>query len=79
MKPKPPCDLWAKLDTEMRLAQVHTDPKPPDGFTFLEFKEKFHLSEGQGRTRINRLLALGKVKKHGFGKYKYYTLCSGRS
>jgi len=52
--------LWDQLSQ-----WVPTGERPPDSFTFREFRDRFKLTEMQGRRRLDHLLKDGKVVKVG--------------
>lgn len=65
-KPKPPNDLWERLDSELqKLAPV----VPPDSFSFKEFRERYNLTDSMAADRLNKLIKAGWVKRVCTGHY----------
>lgn len=66
VKPEPPADLWAKMDSLVEASALPRE-KPPGAFTAREFAEKYQVSQAVATKHINKLIKAGKVKFIGNG------------
>jgi len=71
VKPKPPKDLWGKMDLIAGLPS-----EDDEGFTAQEFTEHYRISRSCAAERISKLVAEGKLlqgrRRHTRGFVKVY-------
>jgi hypothetical protein len=68
-KPKPPDDLWERMEEVRREAGC----VKPEGKTSAEYRDKFGLSRSAATRELGKLLRAGKYKAVRFGVQIYYS------
>lgn len=72
-KPKPPADLWKKMD---QLMQTHVQNRnvPPNAFTRKEFQAQYSISSFKAHRYLKQLMNSGVIKLTKSGRHAWYTL-----
>jgi len=71
-KPKPPADMWAKIEEDV---SRELPKRPKDSFTVKEMMKKTHLTADQIYRLLARWLQEGRVKKFkSAGVHCFYVL-----
>lgn len=65
VKPIPPTDLWAKIDQALAEVNAQQDVRAEGTFTVGEYLKQYGLTRSPARTRIDKLVAAGKLEKCG--------------
>lgn len=60
VKPSPPVDLWEQMDKLHKEVDIHSGEDP--GFTPEEYASHYGLNLNGARSRLSRLVSMGKMK-----------------
>jgi hypothetical protein len=63
VKPKPPVDLWEKMDALNKTIGFDPSNNNDNGFTVFEYAERYGLPEGLSRCRLKRMADRGQLIK----------------
>ena len=67
LKPIPPADLWAQLDSLRSADGILNKIQPPNSFTLQDYMSRYGVSRASGRTHLNRMVKQGTVEIVGRG------------
>jgi predicted HTH transcriptional regulator len=73
VKPVPPDDLWDRLRDDLSEFSEDFAIRPPGAFTMREFTERFNLTDGAARRKLQKLQRAKRIERRGStGRNVYY-------
>lgn len=65
MKPKPPKDLWERLEADLKELKQDVAERPPGAFSMKDFAARFKISQCRARRRLEKLIEAGNIERIG--------------